>query len=265
MVNKHSNLSIILYGLRFSSLPYEEKLRKLRQIGYRSIQGVIAPGLDDQAHKALIDELGMEFCCMAAGLDDLESDPGKYVNCCRVFDCDQIMIGTMPTEYRADYDGYMRGIDRLNGAGRMLAKEGLTLGYHNHAQEFRRFDNGKTGMELLFEGFDPQAVHFLLDTHWVQSGGGDILWWIERCKGRMSYLHVKDYRIAPANYHTGIGETEKQFAQVGDGNLPWQAIVDTALSAGVKAFIVEQDFLYGQDPFDCAEASYMTLKACGLH
>ena len=44
MPNKHSNLSIILYGLRFSPLSYEEKLRKLRGIGYRSIQGGVQPG-----------------------------------------------------------------------------------------------------------------------------------------------------------------------------------------------------------------------------
>jgi len=264
MPDKHFNLSIILYGLRFSPLSYEEKLVKLREIGYRSIQGGIQPGMTNDEHKKLIDRLGMEFCCLAAGLTDVESDPAKYVECCRAFDCDEIMIGTMPAECREDYDGYMRGIDRINAAGHILKKEGVMLGYHNHAQEFRRFQNGKTGMDLLFENFDSNAVNFLLDTHWVQAGGGDILWWLIRCKGRIHYLHVKDYRIAPANYLTGIGDTEKQFAQVGEGNLPWQRIVDTALSVGVRAFIVEQDFTYGEDPFDCAATSYLTLKACGL-
>ena len=158
----------------------------------------------------------------------------------------------------------MRAVERINAAGRALARDGVFLGYHNHAQEFRRFPNGKTGIDLLYDNFDPAAVHFILDTHWVQAGGGDILWWIKHCEGRMNYLHVKDYRIAPANYNTGIGDTDKQFAQIGDGNLPWREIVETALGVGVKAFIVEQDFTYGEDPFDCAAMSYATLKATRL-
>lgn len=265
MSNKLSKISIILYGLRFSPLPYEEKLKKLREIGYRSVQGGLQPGMSNEEHKKLLDGLGMEFSCFGGGFEDLEKDPGKYVEGCRHFDCDEVMIGTMPTDCRADYDGYMRAIDRMNAIGKNLSKDGVFLGYHNHAQEFRRFKNGKTGMDLLYENLDPSGVHFLLDTHWVHAGGGDVIAWIEKCKGRIAYLHVKDYRIAPANYETGIGETEKQFAQVGEGGLPWQLIVDTALGVGVKAFIVEQDFTYDDDPFDCAATSFATLKACGLN
>ena len=265
MSNKNHNLSIILYGLRFSPLPYAEKLKRVRDIGYRSVQGGMMPDLTLEGHKKLIDSLDMEFCCLAAGMESVEEDPASYVEFCRAFDCDEIMIGTMPTEDREGYDGYMRAVDRINALGRTLSKDGIFLGYHNHAQEFRRFSNGKVGMDLLFENFDPAAVHFMLDTHWVHAGGGDVLWWIKRCQGRLSYLHVKDYRIAPANYETGIGDTVKQFAQIGDGNLPWQSIVDTGLEVGVKAFIVEQDFTYGEDPYDCAAMSYATLKACGLN
>jgi sugar phosphate isomerase/epimerase len=264
MPNKQSNLSIILYGLRFSPLPYREKLERLRKIGYRSVQGGIDQEMSNAEHKALIDGIGVEFSCLGGGFEDIEKDPGKYIEACRVFDCDEVMIGTMPTEQRADYDGYMRFIERANAAARPLAKEGIFIGYHNHAQEFRRFPNGKVGMDALFDGFDPSAVHFLLDTHWVQAGGGDILWWLERCKGRIAYLHCKDDRIEPANCATGIGETRKQFAQIGDGNLPWQLIIDKALEIGVKAFIVEQDFTYDEDPYDCAAASYKALSACGL-
>ena len=265
MVSKKHNLSIILYGLRFSPLSYEEKLKKLVDIGYRSVQGGFPQDMTIEEHKKLIDKLGLEFSVMSGNLADIEANPGKYIEGCKVFNCEEVMVGSMPVELRADYDGYMQFIERANAAGRTLAKEGIKIGYHNHSQEFRKFPNGKMGMNLLFDNFDPAAVNFLLDTHWVQSGGGDILWWIKRCEGRIRYLHVKDYRIAPLNYNTGIGETNKQFAEIGEGNLPWQKIIDTAKSVGVKAFIVEQDQAYGRDVFDCAATSYATLKACGLN
>jgi sugar phosphate isomerase/epimerase len=159
----------------------------------------------------------------------------------------------------------MRGIEHINAVGRKLAKGGIFLCYHNHAQEFRRFPNGKRGMDVLFDNMDTTGAHFLLDTHWVQAGGADIIEWIQKCKGRLQYLHMKDYRIGPVNYTTIIEHVEKEFAEVGDGNLPWQLIVDTGLAVGVKAFIVEQDFNYGADPFENCAKSYKTLKACGLN
>ena len=261
---KRHTISIILYGLRFSPLPYDEKLKRLRDIGYRSIQGDIPHEMTNEDHKKLIDRLGFEFSCVAGDLEDIETNPEKYIEGCHMFDCDEVMIACMPTELRMSYDGYMEFIDRVNKVGSMLSREGIFIGYHNHAQEFRRFPNGRMGMDLLFNGFNFQAVHFILDTHWVQAGGGDILWWLERCKGNIKYLHCKDYRIAPANYKTVCGKAEKQFSQIGEGNLPWRLIIDKAQDAGVKAFIVEQDYTYNEDPYDCAATSYATLKSYGL-
>jgi sugar phosphate isomerase/epimerase len=158
----------------------------------------------------------------------------------------------------------MRAIDLINGIGRVLAKDGVYISYHNHAQEFRKFNNGKRGIDLLFENFDPAAVHFILDTHWVQAGGGDILQWMDKAKGRIQYLHVKDYRIGPANYDNDIGSVDKEFSQIGDGNLPWKLIIDKGNEIGIKSFIVEQDKSYDEDPFDCAAQSFATLKSYGL-
>jgi sugar phosphate isomerase/epimerase len=261
---KQHNLSIILFPVASSPLPSAEKLKKLREIGYQSVLGGLQPDLGNQAHKALLEGLGMEISCFSGQFSDIKDNPGKYVEACHFFDCDEIMIGTMPTECRAGYEGYMQAVELINGVGRTLAKEGVYISYHNHAQEFRRFSNGQRGIDLLFENFDPAAVRFLLDTHWIQAGGGDILEWMEKCRGRIQHLHVKDYRIAPANYETGIGDTDKQFSQIGGGNLPWPLIIEKGLDLGIKAFIVEQDKSYDEDPFDCAAQSFAALKKLGL-
>jgi sugar phosphate isomerase/epimerase len=262
---KQHNLSLTLFTVSASPLPYEEKLKKVREIGYQSIQGGVAQGMTNKEHKDLLDSLGIEMSCFGGNFEEMGKYPQRYAEDALYFDCDEIMIGTMPTECRKDYDGYMRGIDRINEVGRALYKYGVYLSYHNHAQEFRRFKDGKRGIDLLFENLDPNGVRFLLDTHWLQAGGADILEWMDKCKGRIKNLHVKDYRIAPANYFTGIGEADKQFSQVGDGQLPWQLIIDKGLEIGIQAFIVEQDKTYDEDPFDCAAQSYATLKACGLY
>jgi sugar phosphate isomerase/epimerase len=250
--------------VRASPLPYKEKLKKLREIGYQSIQGSVPDGMTLPEFKAFMDDLGMEISCFSGGRPPLQFKQ-ELMDACHAFDCDEVMVGSMPVEYRADYDSYMRGIERLNQAAAVLAKENIFLSYHNHAQEFRKFNNGKRGIDLLMENLDPKSVHFLFDTHWLQAGGADILEWMDRFKDRMHYLHIKDYRLAPANYESEIGSVNKQFSQIGDGQLPWEQIIKKGLENGIQAFIVEQDNCYDEDCFDCAAFSYRTLKSLGLN
>jgi len=54
-----------------------------------------------------------------------------------------------------------------------------------------------------------------------------------------------------------------QFAEVGEGNLDFQSIIDQSLSSGAKYLLVEQDNQYGRDPFDCLATSRDNLIALG--
>ena len=262
---KQHNLSLILFTVASSPLPYPEKLKKVREIGYQSIQGGLPPdGMSLKEQKALLDDLGIEISVFSGRPPNLFTDSQKIIEACHLYECDEIMVGTLPVEYRENYDTYMQGIEMLNKGAQVFKKEGIFISYHNHAQEFRKFSNGKRGMDLLFENFDYSVMRFLLDTHWLQSGGADILEWMEKCRGKIKNLHVKDYRLAPANYDTSIGAVDKQFSQIGDGQLPWELIIEKGLDLGIQAFIVEQDNSYDEDPFDCAAQSYRKLKSLGL-
>jgi hypothetical protein len=53
------------------------------------------------------------------------------------------------------------------------------------------------------------------------------------------------------------------FAEVGEGNLDFQAIIDQSLSSGAKYLLIEQDNQYGRDPFDCLATSRDNLIALG--
>lgn len=264
MSAERTQISLNMYTVRSSSLSFEGQLDKVRQIGYQSIQGGRIDGISAGELKVMLDARDMEMSAYSGNLPDIGRDREAFIEACHTLGCDEIMIGTMPVEFRETPEGYIEAIRRMNDLGRELSASGIFLSYHNHAQEFRRFRNGKTGMDLLYENLDPAVVHFMLDTHWVQAGGGDIIQWMEKCRNRMQYIHVKDYRIGPANYLTGIGQVDKQFAQVGEGNLPWPLIIKTGLAQGIKAFIVEQDFPYEEDPFDCAEISFRNLRGYGL-
>ena len=59
-------------------------------------------------------------------------------------------------------------------------------------------------------------------------------------------------------------EREVRYAEIGEGNLNWPAILDAAKAGGVRWYLVEQDECYGRDPFESLAISYRNLRAMGL-
>lgn len=137
-------------------------------------------------------------------------------------------------------------IASLESAGSVLRRAGITLCYHNHANEYTRH-MGRTVLEEIFARTSAQHLQAELDIHWIQAGGDDPAETCRRFTGRLPLLHLKDYTV------TANGE--RAFAEVGYGNLNIPEILIAAESAGCRWFIVEQDTC-PSDPFDCIQRSF---------
>ena len=68
---------------------------------------------------------------------------------------------------------------------------------------------------------------------------------------------LKDFKINE--------EYKRRFAAIGDGNMNWKAILDTAARYPIEYYFVEQDSCYGADEFDCLRRSYDFLHDLGLN
>ena len=112
-------------------------------------------------------------------------------------------------------------------------------------------------MEMLVEKLDPENATYVLDTHWVQRGGGDPIWWIDRLAGKIDILHLKDMTVVKNE----AGETIPYITEVGNGHLNWDGILEAAEKAGVKYYVIEQDTNWiDGDPFKSLEVSANFLK-----
>ncbi len=103
----------------------------------------------------------------------------------------------------------------------------------------------------MTDGFDKDKIGFVLDTYWIQHGGGDIRHWIEKLSGRLTTLHMKDMKRVKNNAVT--------FAAVGEGNIWWDGVIAVAERAGAKHFIVEQDAC-DRDSIECIKDIAAFLK-----
>lgn len=148
-------------------------------------------------------------------------------------------IGGMPLEYRESPETLQKFIDEVNDIAKRISKDGFKFTYHNHHFEFLRMENGKTMMDMLYEGLDPENVSFCLDTHWVQRGGGCPISWIQKLAGRLDILHLKDMGVYKGA--NGAYDILPRIVAVGDGNLDFDGILAAAEKAGVKYYCVEYD------------------------
>ncbi len=115
------------------------------------------------------------------------------------------------------------------------------------------------------------AMGLEIDVHWVQRGGLDPVRTLQKYAGRTAMVHLKDYRIGELP-ETAFGLLESgdfkgfmaefknvvQFAEVGEGNLDFPAIIPAAQAAGARYLLVEQDELYGRTVWDALQTSTTT-------
>lgn len=151
-------------------------------------------------------------------------------------------------------DAISRYIEQVNTIGEKAAKNGMRFTYHNHSHEFAKLDNGKTAMDMLVDGFDKNNVTFCLDTYWIQHGGGDPREWIEKLEGRLDILHLKDMKRVFSDTNV------QQITEVGNGNMNWKGILESAEKADVKYYVVEQDTNWQPNCFAAIRKSAQYLR-----
>ena len=150
---------------------------------------------------------------------------------------------------------YAKTVNRL--ADRLYDEHGIKFTYHNHSWEFEHIDGDKSYWDIMVEEFNPDKVSFVLDTCWVAHAGADVRYWIEKLAGRIDILHLKDKGFTVNNE----GEKEISVCEIGQGNLWWDGIMESAEKSGVKYYCVEQDcFFRNNDPFESLKISADYLK-----
>jgi sugar phosphate isomerase/epimerase len=220
-------------------------LRTVRDVGYECVQ--LAGKIETVERTARIAaDLGIPVAGILVNLKMCEEDTERLFAAARLCHAEDIGISSsIKTEEEA-----RDLIARVNRFAPIARQAGFRFSYHNHSNELIRAACGKTLFRLLVEGFDPETVDFMPDTYWLQHGGADVRAVLESLKGRVRILHLKDMK------RTADGPT---FAEIGQGNLNWQGILDVANAIGVRHCIVEQDQCDG-DPLDSIRMSYEYLK-----
>jgi len=231
-------------------------LRRTRELGFQAVEpyGVVgnsrlAPAeriARAREFRRLLDDNGLVACSVHG---PVPADDGFEL----IFD-EMAEIGTdtlimpFPGEIAGveapleSADGMRAATERLNACVRAAGSRGLTVGYHNHYQEFAAFPDGSglTPWDVLWTHADPALVAEV-DVYWAQTGCGDAAEVVADLGERVTLLHVKD----------GPADTVGMETVLGEGTLDLPAILTAAGHA--RWHIVELDDWTG----DLFEASVL--------
>lgn len=250
-----STLAVQLYTLRdYTKTPTDiaATLKKVKQMGYDAVQLSALGPIDPKELNTILKGEGLAVAATHVAMDRMRDQTQAVIDEHLLWGCSLTAIGGFHLKEWTT-EAWTQFIADFNAIAKKFAGSGVSIGYHNHSHEFRKAGD-KIALQRVLDECD-KSVWMEIDTYWVAAGGANPANWIDRCKGRIPAIHLKDM---------GIKEGNAQFMmEVGEGNLDWSSIIPACKAAGVKWHIVEQDVCY-RDPFESLAISLKNLKGMGL-
>jgi sugar phosphate isomerase/epimerase len=233
-----NELDIQMYSLREVQDDFETKLHRLAKMGYNGVE-LAGNALPAAQMKAVQEKYGIRVISSHVVLAELLKKLNEHIAYNLEIGNKRIYCAWSDMKTKEDA---LRIAGDLNRIGEKCDKYGIEFGYHNHAHEFSKDENGIYLLDLMYANTDPRFVKTELDVYWVKRGGADPVQVIGRYSGRMSVIHLKEYGPDGASI------------AIGDGELDWLSIITAAKAAGAKRFIVEIEAI--GDEYGMAQRSY---------
>lgn len=251
---KLKNFGLQMYSLR-DDYPKDPKgiLKQVANMGYTQIEGYerdkgIFWGMSPREFKSYMDSIGLE---MISTHCDTTKDFEQKAEQAAFIGMKYLIYPYEGTGKKTD--DYKKMAEDFNRLGAICKKNGIRFGFHNHNFSFEKQD-GQFPQDILLNNTDPSLVDFEMDIYWVVVTGEDPEAWLKKYRNRFRACHVKDRTKNPGK-NEGLNS-----CNLGEGNINYERILNTAKKYGVKHFIVEQEAYPNGSPLQAAEAGAIYMK-----
>ena len=231
-----------------------ETLKKVKKIGYESVQLSAIGKMDADYIKKCLIETELDVCATHTAKDRILNDTKAVIEEHKLWGCKYIGLGSY-SKFNETPDAPLKQIaddfiEEFYSVAKEIEGAGLKFLYHIHAQEFQHVEKGVTFLQYVTERM-PDCFGILADFYWTQVGGVDPYSFISQYKDKLDVVHFKD--LLPKGNAPAM-------APVGEGNINYEGIYNELSKIGTEALAVEQDNCNGEDPFDCLKRSFENIK-----
>ena len=240
-----SDLGIQLYTLRNEiAKDVNATIKAVAAAGYKQVEMYGFPNCDAMVKAARDSGLALhsshfEWDSVVNPKDDSYSDFSKILDKAKEVGLKHLVIPYLADGNRKTLDDYKKVAAHANKAAALAKSAGIQISYHNHNFEFEPKENGVSGFDVFVKEFSAD-MKFELDVFWVKAGGLDPVELVNKLKGRVTQLHLKDLKkdIPIPSYSSVPADA---FQEVGDGIIAMAPLLAAAQEAGVEHCHVEQD------------------------
>lgn len=170
-------------------------------------------------------EAGLTVAARHVGLEELESRLEEHAAEAATLGTTRLVVPWIEAPKTvAGADATADRLDRLARAGEPL---GIELCFHNHWAELTPLDDGRSLLDRLLD----RSLSLELDLGWAWWAGIDPVALLERSRGRVPVVHLKDFRDRESD----------SFCPVGDGAVGYERVVAALEGTAVEWLLVEQD------------------------
>jgi len=202
-------------------------LRDIARIGYRAVEFAGLGSASAVDVRREMDALHIDAISAHVALADLLTRRSEVIAELHTLGCRQVVLPWIPAEQRASLDHVEQLAETCNVLGATLATEGITFVYHNEDYDFLPLGDSSL-WHTLVKHTDPALVKLQLDLFTAELMGADPIRLMREYGPRITSLHVCDMH-------------NRQYVPIGNGSLPWPAILAAARDTAVEWLIVEQD------------------------
>jgi sugar phosphate isomerase/epimerase len=164
-----------------------------------------------------------------------------------------------PLYEKISADDYRWNAEQFNHYGARVKRDGLQLGYHNHAIDLKTFGK-RSAYEILIESTEPELVVFEMDCGHMIHAGADPIAYLRKYPKRIQLLHLKD--LKPGYGISASIDTEEKDtnAELGAGVIDWKALFQVAAQGNVAHYFVEHEGQMAHPPLESIANSLAYLK-----
>lgn len=216
-------------------------LAKVRGMGFREVEGGGQLwGATAAGFRAALDNAGLRCGSAHVSLERLRDDlPGAMAEA-KVVGATVLVCPWIAHEKTFTRDDALKSAEAFNRFGKAAREAGLRFGYHCHGYEFVPSQEG-TLFDTLVGATDASLVELQIDTFHAYHAGADPAALIEKHKGRVKSLHLKDEKKGFPVEAGSAGAPPEADVPVGTGQVDFPAVLRAAAKAGVSAYYVEDE------------------------
>ena len=179
-----------------------EVIERLAEIEYDGIEFLGFFGHKPSEIKKKLDTCGLKAIGDHVPYVEFSENVNKVIDEHKEIGCKYITVSPPGVDGFPGGPEYKHTLETFHMLGEAMNAAGMKLLYHNHAEELRNVVDGKAILEHIFDDTPSDVLYCELDLGWINIGGGDPFYYLEKYGNRCPVVHFKDY--IPAENDSGF-------------------------------------------------------------